>query len=317
MRITETHLKDCFVIEPRIFNDDRGSFFESFNQKIFENKTGLSILFLQDNQSISQRGVLRGLHIQKGVFSQSKLVRVIKGKVLDVVVDVRKESKTFGQTFSCVLSEKNNKQLFIPKGFLHGFVTLEDNTVFAYKCDNYYNKESEDGVIFNDLELNIDWELIEEEIILSEKDKELKPFNEFILNIESGDKTVLTYGTFDLLHYGHIEILKRASRLGNRLIVGLSTDEFNINKGKECKIPYHHRKDLLESIDFVDEIIPESNWEQKINDIKNYKVDVFVMGDDWKGKFDDLKKYCEVIYLPRTLDISTTRLKKVMESKEY
>ena len=132
----------------------------------------------------------------------------------------------------------------------------------------------------------------------------------------SKEIVVITYGTFDLLHYGHIEILKRASKFGTRLIVGLSTDEFNITKGKECKIPYDKRKELLESIEFVDEIIPESHWDQKTNDILNHSADVFVMGDDWEGKFDELKKYCEVVYLPRTVDISTTQLKKVMNSKQ-
>ena len=177
MIVNESPLKGCFIIEPKIFDDGRGSFFESFNQKVFEEKTGLKFNFIQDNQSISNRGVLRGLHLQKGEFAQAKLVRVTKGKVLDVVVDARKDSKTFGHTFSCVLSGKNNIQLFIPKGFLHGFSVLEDDTIFAYKCDNYYNKEYEDGVLYNDLELNIDWMLMEEEIVLSEKDKQLKRFN--------------------------------------------------------------------------------------------------------------------------------------------
>lgn len=181
MIVTETPLKDCFIIEPTIFGDDRGFFFESFNKNTFETKTGLKVNFVQDNQSFSQRGVLRGLHIQKGEFAQAKLVRVIKGKVLDVVVDVRENSATFGQTFSCVLSGENNKQLFIPKGFLHGFSVLENNTIFAYKCDNYYNKASEDGVIYNDKDLNIDWGLEEKEVVLSDKDEKLKPFKEFTI----------------------------------------------------------------------------------------------------------------------------------------
>jgi dTDP-4-dehydrorhamnose 3,5-epimerase len=315
MRVKETYLEGCFVIEPNVFDDRRGSFFESFNKKVFEQCTGLRIDFVQDNQSISQRGALRGLHLQRGVFSQAKLVRVIKGKILDIVVDVRKDSETFGKVFSIELSGENNKQLFIPKGFLHGFSVLEDNTFFSYKCDNYYHKESEDGVLFNDKDLNIDWSLKNDEIVLSEKDKELKTFKEFSKNVENDNKTVLTYGTFDLLHYGHIEILKRASKLGKRLIVGLSTDEFNLIKGKECKIPYKKRKELLESIAFVDEVIPESNWDQKPLDIKKHNADVFVMGDDWKGEFDTLKEFCEVVYLPRTIDISTSILKKVMNNK--
>jgi len=158
------------MIEPAVFNDGRGSFFESFNKQVFKEKTGITIDFVQDNQSISQRGVLRGLHFQKGEFAQAKLVRVVKGKVLDVVVDIRPNSTTFGEHFSIILSEENNKQLFVPRGFAHGFAVLEDNTIFAYKCDNYYNKASEDGVFYNDTDLKIDWLLSKEEIVLSEKD---------------------------------------------------------------------------------------------------------------------------------------------------
>jgi len=176
MKVTETHLKGCFILEPTVFGDNRGSFFEVFNQKVFEEKTGLVINFVQDNQSISQRGVLRGLHLQKGEFAQAKLVRVIKGKVLDVAVDARKDSPTFGKHFAIELSGENNKQLFVPRGFLHGFATLEDNTIFSYKCDNYYAKGTEFGVMYNDKDLNIDWKLSEEEIILSEKDRELSHF---------------------------------------------------------------------------------------------------------------------------------------------
>lgn len=183
MRVKETKLEGCFVIEPQVFCDERGSFFESFNQKKFEEKTGLKVNFVQDNQSISQRGVIRGLHLQKGEFAQAKLVRVIKGRVLDVAVDLRKESPTFGKHFSIELTGENNKQLFIPKGFAHGFSVLEDPTIFAYKCDNYYNKESEGGVIYNDKDLNIDWKLNEEEIVLAEKDEKLKAFKEFTKNI--------------------------------------------------------------------------------------------------------------------------------------
>lgn len=140
----------------------------------------LEIDFVLENQTISQFGVIRGLHLQKGVFAQAKLVRVVKGKILDVVVDVRKGSKTFGQTFSIELSEENNKQLFIPRGFLHGFSVLENHTIVTYKCDNYYNKDAEIGVIYNDKTLNIDWQLKEKEIILSKKDAKLKTFKEFI-----------------------------------------------------------------------------------------------------------------------------------------
>jgi dTDP-4-dehydrorhamnose 3,5-epimerase len=178
MKVTETFLKGCFIIEPKVFGDKRGSFFEIFNKKAFKDKTGLNVDFVQDNQSTSQRGVLRGLHLQKGAFSQAKLVSVVKGSVLDVAVDVRKDSPTFGKHFSIELSEDNNKQLFVPRGFLHGFVTLEDHTIFSYKCDNYYNVEAEAGVLFNDKDLNIDWILKEEEVILSGKDKILHPFSD-------------------------------------------------------------------------------------------------------------------------------------------
>jgi len=180
MIVTETKLKGCFIIEPAIFDDGRGSFFESFNQKIFEEKTGIKINFVQDNQSISQRGVLRGLHFQKGKFAQAKLVRVIKGKILDIVVDLRKDSETFGEHFSIELSEENNRQLFIPRDFAHGFSVLENDTIFVYKCDNFYNKESESGIIYSDETLNIDWGLNEKEILLSEKDNRLKTFKEVV-----------------------------------------------------------------------------------------------------------------------------------------
>lgn len=179
MKVLETHLKGCFVIEPPFFKDNRGSFLICFNQQEFEQKTGVPTNFVLDNQSISQYGVLRGLHMQKGAFSQAKLVRVTQGKVLDVVVDARKNSPTFGETFAIILSADDNKQLFIPRGFLHGFAVLENNTIFSYKCDNYYNKEAEIGVMFNDADLKIDWMLKKEAIILSEKDKFLMSFGEF------------------------------------------------------------------------------------------------------------------------------------------
>ncbi|WP_347172992.1 dTDP-4-dehydrorhamnose 3,5-epimerase [Polaribacter uvawellassae] len=178
MQVTETNLKDCFIIEPTIFGDERGYFFETFNKQKFNELTGKEIEFVQDNEAFSNRGVLRGLHFQKGAFAQAKLVRVVKGKVLDVVVDIRPSSKTYGEVFSCVLSEDNKKQLFVPRGFAHGYSVLEDNTVFVYKCDNFYQPKSEGGIIFNDETLNIDWMLLEHEISVSEKDKVLKKFNE-------------------------------------------------------------------------------------------------------------------------------------------
>ena len=181
MIVKETHLKGCFEIEPKIYGDDRGVFFESFNEQKFLKKTGLNIHFVQDNQSTSQRGVLRGLHFQIGAFAQAKLVRVIQGKVLDVAVDLRKDSTTYGQHFSCILTGKNNKQLFVPRGFAHGFSVLEDDTIFSYKCDNFYNKASESGIMYDDADLNIDWMLKPDEIVLSEKDKFLKQFRNYSL----------------------------------------------------------------------------------------------------------------------------------------
>ena len=178
MQVTETKLKDCFIIEPTIFGDERGYFFETFNKKKFKELTGKEIEFVQDNEAFSNRGVLRGLHFQKGEFAQAKLVRVVKGKVLDVVVDIRPNSKTYGEVFSCILSSENKKQLFVPRGFAHGYSVLEDHTVFVYKCDNFYQPKSEGGIIYNEEKLNINWMLSEKEIAISEKDKVLKTFNE-------------------------------------------------------------------------------------------------------------------------------------------
>lgn len=170
MIATETKLKDCFIIEPRVFQDDRGYFFESFNQESFNKLIGKSVNFVQDNESFSSRGVIRGLHFQKGEFAQAKLVRVVKGAVLDVAVDIRKESPTFGQYISVELTEENKKQLFVPRGFAHGFSVLSEAAIFSYKCDNFYNKESEAGILYNDPSLNIDWKIKLEEAQLSDKD---------------------------------------------------------------------------------------------------------------------------------------------------
>ena len=176
MKILETNLKGNFIIEPKMFKDERGYFFESFNKNKFKQITGIEINFIQDNEALSNKGTLRGLHFQKGEYAQAKLVRVVKGKVLDVVVDLRKDSDTYGEHFSIILSEENKKQLFVPRGFAHGYAVLEDNTIFQYKCDNFYSPENEAGIKYDDDDLNIDWKLKEEEIILSEKDTKLKPF---------------------------------------------------------------------------------------------------------------------------------------------
>jgi len=181
MKVLETKLEGCFIIEPKIFEDKRGYFFESFNTKQFHEHTKTKTVFIQDNESYSTKGVLRGLHYQTGNYAQAKLVRVVKGKVLDVVVDLRKASKTYGEYASVELSEENKKQLFVPRGFAHGFIVLSDTAIFSYKCDNYYNKESEEGIIFNDTDLNIDWKLPENELIVSEKDLDLPTFKEAVL----------------------------------------------------------------------------------------------------------------------------------------
>ena len=170
MTITETKLKGCYVIEPKIYKDNRGYFYESFNLDKFNSALGLNVNFVQDNESFSIKGTLRGLHYQIGQHAQAKLVRVIQGKVLDVVVDLRNGSPTYGGNVSLELSDENKKQLFIPKGFAHGFVVLSETAIFSYKCDNYYDKSSEGGIIYNDPTLNIDWLLPDNELIISEKD---------------------------------------------------------------------------------------------------------------------------------------------------
>lgn len=172
MNIEKTPIKDLLIITPRVFSDDRGYFFESFNQEVFL-KNGLSYNFIQDNQSYSSYGTLRGLHMQLGVHAQAKLVRAVVGEVLDVVVDLREDSETFSQSFSIILDDKSQKQLLIPRGFAHGFVVLSSNAMFAYKVDNFYNKESEAGIIYNDKKLAIDWMIPDSDIILSDKDKTL------------------------------------------------------------------------------------------------------------------------------------------------
>lgn len=178
LELEQTPLKDCFLLKPSVFRDHRGTFLESFNQQRFEEVTGLKLNFIQDNQSSSQKGVLRGLHFQKGPFAQTKLVRTVLGKVLDVVVDLRPQSPTFKKSFKAVLSDENHHQLLVPSGFAHGFLTLSERSVFAYKCDQFFNKEADAGVYFNDPTFDIDWEFPEDQLILSEKDKNLPTFEE-------------------------------------------------------------------------------------------------------------------------------------------
>ncbi len=173
MQATETALKGCFIIEPRVFKDDRGYFFESFNQKVFEELIGQNVNFVQDNQSFSQYGVIRGIHFQQGEHAQAKLVRVLAGEVLDVAVDLRKNSETYGQHVAVKLTAANHKQLFVPRGFGHGFSVLSKTAIFAYKCDNYYHKDSEGGIVYNDPRLAIDWGIPAEMVQVSEKDIEL------------------------------------------------------------------------------------------------------------------------------------------------
>jgi len=170
MTFTPTKLQGCYIIEPKIINDERGYFMESFNEARFEAGTGIKAHFVQDNQSYSTKGVLRGLHYQTGEHAQAKLVRVLKGEVLDVAVDIRPGSETYGEHVAVLLSAENQKQLFVPRGFAHGFIVLSDTASFFYKCDNFYNKESEGGIIYNDTALNINWGMPDEELIISEKD---------------------------------------------------------------------------------------------------------------------------------------------------
>lgn len=178
MPFIPTKIKDVVIFEPRIFTDDRGYFFETYNEKLF-NDNGIAAKFVQDNQSKSSYGVIRGLHFQKGEHAQAKLVRVLQGSVLDVAVDLRKGSETYGQHVAVELSDVNNLQLFIPRGFAHGFSVLSRTAVFAYKCDNLYCKESEGGIDCSDPDLGIDWQIPAEDRVLSEKDKLHPLFKDF------------------------------------------------------------------------------------------------------------------------------------------
>lgn len=177
MEFHESKLKGLFVIKPKVFVDERGYFYESYNKAIFTN-AGLTLDFLQDNQSLSQKGVLRGLHFQNQPQAQGKLVRVITGSVFDVAVDIRKNSATYGEWFGMELSQTNKWMMYIPEGFAHGFVTLENDTIFSYKCTNFYNKLSEDCILWNDPDLDIDWKV--ENPILSQKDLNGKKMKDFV-----------------------------------------------------------------------------------------------------------------------------------------
>lgn len=177
MKITKTPIEGLLIIEPTVFGDERGYFYESFNKEKFKELTGEELDFVQDNQSLSGKDIVRGLHFQNPPYGQGKLVRVLQGAVIDVVVDIRKQSPTYGKHFAIKLTEENKKIFWIPKGFAHGFSSLKDNTIFLYKCTDYYNKESEDSIYWNDADLNINWEV--ENPIISEKDQEKKRFKDF------------------------------------------------------------------------------------------------------------------------------------------
>ena len=178
MNLIKTDIDGVYIIEPKIWPDARGYFFESYNKKIFD-EAGLIYDFVQDNQSKSSYGTIRGLHFQKGEFSQAKLVRAIEGTVLDVAVDLRAGSKTFGKHVAVELSAENNRQLMIPRGFAHGFSVLSETAVFTYKCDNVYNKASEGGLMWNDKDIGIDWKIPADKVILSDKDRKHPSLKEF------------------------------------------------------------------------------------------------------------------------------------------
>lgn len=182
MPFIETSIKDLVIFEPRVFEDSRGYFFESYNKNVFK-EVGIHQEFVQDNQSFSARGTIRGIHFQTGIHAQAKLVRVLEGEVLDVAVDLRPESPTFGKHFSILLSSENKKQLYLPRGFGHGFSVLSETAIFSYKCDNFYNKEAEAGIKFDDRDLAIDWKIPTSDATVSEKDIILPSFNDYKSNI--------------------------------------------------------------------------------------------------------------------------------------
>ena len=183
MTIEQTPLKDCFIIHDKVHGDARGYFIETYNSRDFKAATGLEIEFVQDNQSRSSKGVLRGLHMQKGTAAQAKLVRVLEGAVLDVAVDLRKGSPSFGQHYAIELTAENRKQFYVPAGFAHGFLVLSEYATFFYKVDKFYEPGNEVGIIYNDKDLNIDWQMPTSELIFSEKDKTLGSFAEYAASL--------------------------------------------------------------------------------------------------------------------------------------
>jgi dTDP-4-dehydrorhamnose 3,5-epimerase len=177
MPFTATNIEGLMVFEPKVWGDYRGYFFESYNENTFK-AAGIDVTFVQDNEAKSSAGVLRGLHYQIGPLAMAKLVRVVEGEVLDVVVDIREDSATYGESFSILLSAENKKQLFVPRGFAHGYVCLSETVIFCYKCDNFYSRIHEGGIIYNDPSLNIDWKLPAQALVISEKDHQLPLFGQ-------------------------------------------------------------------------------------------------------------------------------------------
>ncbi len=190
LKITALDIEGLFIVEPKVFADERGYFMESFKKNELHEKLHLTSEFIQDNESFSKRGTLRGLHLQLPPYDQAKLVRVIQGEVFDVAVDLRPNSSTFGKHHSLILSAENKKQFYIPRGFAHGFLVTSDTAIFTYKVDNVYNKESESGILFSDQEIKIEWPKIGSEFIISEKDKVLPNFKEFA---EANKKQILNF----------------------------------------------------------------------------------------------------------------------------
>ncbi len=184
MEVKKTDIEGVLIVEPKVWGDNRGYFFESFNARDFADKTGLEITFVQDNESKSRYGVLRGLHFQLPPYTQSKLVRCVKGRVLDIAVDIRKGSPTYGKWVSCELTEDNHRQFFVPKGMAHGFCVLSEEAVFQYKCDDFYHPEAEGGIAWDDPDIAVEWPIPAEDISLSERDKHHPSFKEFVSPFE-------------------------------------------------------------------------------------------------------------------------------------